>query len=177
MTNNNNQYSFISWTIFIDCISSSNGVPCHKYVPTNVSLDFCRISVLFLWDHQLYWQNNGCPYYYASYCNYFNCKPRGKKKWNWYKGGFIQKCIANKDYLFITFVFQGLPKTAYYKAIDYWFFFTLTTMIVTMLCHTITAYTIRRAQAKSLSVLEDTSFFRNKIRPVHSISGSGPETR
>ena len=79
--------------------------------------------------------------------------------------------------LFITFVFQGLPKTAYYKAIDYWFFFTLTTMIVTMLCHTITAYTIRRAQAKSLSVLEDTSFFRNKIRPVHSISGSGPETR
>ena len=79
--------------------------------------------------------------------------------------------------LFIKFVFQGLPKTAYYKAIDYWFFFTLTTMIVTMLCHTITAYTIRRAQAKSLSVLEDTSFFRNKIRPVHSISGSGPETR
>ena len=80
MTNNNNQYSFISWTIFIDCISSSNGVPCHKYVPTNVSLDFCRISVLFLWSHQLYWQNNGCPYYYASYCNYFNCKPRGKKR-------------------------------------------------------------------------------------------------
>ena len=78
--NNNNQYSFISWTIFIDCISSSNGVPCHKYVPTNVSLDFCRISVLFLWSHQLYWQNNGCPYYYASYCNYFNCKPRGKKR-------------------------------------------------------------------------------------------------
>ena len=80
MTNNNNQYSFISWTIFIDCISSSNGVPCHKYVPTNVSLDFCRISVLFLWSHQLYWQNNGCPDYYASYCNYFNCKPRGKKR-------------------------------------------------------------------------------------------------
>ena len=50
-------------------------------------------------------------------------------------------------------------------------------MIVTMLCHTITAYTLRRAQAKSLLVLEDTSFFRNKIRPVHSISGSGPETR
>ena len=80
MTNNNNQYSFISWTIFIDCISSSNGVPCHKYFPTNVSLDFCWISVLFLWSHQFYRQNNGCPYYYASYCNYFNCKPRGKKR-------------------------------------------------------------------------------------------------
>ena len=107
MTNNNNQYSFISWTIFIDCISSSNGVPCHKYVPTNVSFDFCRISVLFLWSHQLYWQNNGCPYYYASYCNYFNCKSRGKKR-NLILGRLIfikLKQSINFNFLFNIFSF------------------------------------------------------------------------
>ena len=70
-------------------------------------------------------------------------------------------------------ILQGLPKTSYYKAIDYWFFFTLTTMILTMLFHTITAYTIRKAEAKSICNLADTSFFRNKVRPVNTISGSG----
>ena len=50
-------------------------------------------------------------------------------------------------------------------------------MILTMLFHTITAYTIRRAQEKSKKALADTSFFSSKIRPVHSISGSDANTR
>ena len=50
-------------------------------------------------------------------------------------------------------------------------------MILTMLFHTITAYTIRRAQEKSKKALSDTSFFASKIRPVHSIPGSDSNTR
>ena len=46
-----------------------------------------------------------------------------------------------------------------------------------MLFHTITAYTLRRAQSKTKMALADTSYFRSKIRPVHSIPGSDTNTR
>lgn len=46
----------------------------------------------------------------------------------------------------INFVLQGLPKTSYYKLIDWWLLFSLNMLVLTMALHTYVAHCCFRAK-------------------------------
>jgi len=49
----------------------------------------------------------------------------------------------------ITSTIQSdLPKTSYYKLIDWWLFFSANVLVVTMIFHTFLAYLTRKAKEK-----------------------------
>ena len=48
-------------------------------------------------------------------------------------------------FIFIDFKFQGLPKTSYYKLIDWWFLVSFNILVLTLGFHTYLSYIVSKA--------------------------------
>ena len=57
------------------------------------------------------------------------------------------------------FHFQGLPKTSYYKLVDYWLSFCLNSLVLTLIFHTYLAHVVSAAKKKPFSLNSGTRFF------------------
>ena len=57
------------------------------------------------------------------------------------------------------FHFQGLPKTSYYKLVDYWLSFGLNSLVLTLIFHTYLAHVVSVAKKKTFSLISGTRFF------------------
>ena len=55
--------------------------------------------------------------------------------------------------------FQNLPKTAYYKMVDYWLAFSLNMLVMIMAFHTYVAYRVAQAKEEPFNFMTENSFF------------------
>ena len=77
---------------------------------------------------------------------------------------------TNDMYLPCHNSFQTLPKTSYYKMIDWWLLVALNILVVTMLFHTFLASVVSKAKKKPMRLLSAKSVFnfkqhRAQVRP------------
>ena len=61
--------------------------------------------------------------------------------------------------------FQNLPKTAYYKMVDYWLAFSLNILVMIMAFHTYLASKVAQAKDEPFNLMTENSFFfkTNKV--------------
>ena len=68
----------------------------------------------------------------------------------------------------------GLPKTSYYKMIDWWLLIALNLMVITMGFHTYMAYHISKCKNEALGLLGGSRIF--SARTKTSVEGNGKDT-
>ena len=66
-------------------------------------------------------------------------------------------------------LFQSLPKTAYFKLIDFWFLFSLNVFILTFMFHTFVGYLHGRLNAQDEDGKKRSSNFSNKMQGLISM--------
>lgn len=89
-------------------------------------------------------------------------------------GKTLVQTFLGPDYIFHAF-FQNLPKTAYYKFIDYWLMFSMQMLVITMGIHTYVAHCCFMANNQKFSIFSNpkpkTGFVAGKKNKITAVAG------